>query len=79
MIAKYFIELHGEKILQPKEWESLIGIIIYDPDGWDRKNCEVDFAKPLSLKEFLNKAAYSTTKTSKLFMELYKSEWFVTR
>jgi len=44
----------------PAEWEQVTGIRILDPDGWDRKNFEVDWAIPLTEKEFIAKAFTST-------------------
>jgi len=38
----------------PDEWletKYFKGYIIYDPDGWDRKNFDEDWAKPISKKE----------------------------
>lgn len=44
----------------PTEWCERTGIVIMDPDGWDRKNFEVDYAISLTRDEFLGKAFLST-------------------
>jgi len=49
--------------LTPNEWlkdPRLHGIKIIDPDGWDRKNFEEDWAKPLTLAEMRDKVNIST-------------------
>lgn len=38
------------------------GLIIMDPDGWDRRNYAVDWAIPLTESEFAKKAMNSTCK-----------------
>jgi hypothetical protein len=43
--------------LQTEEFRSLI---VLDPDGWDRKNFEEDWARPLTLEEFSGKLMVST-------------------
>lgn len=45
----------------PDEWQNILGITVLDPDGWDRKNFAVDWAKPLTQAEFQAKADMSTT------------------
>ena len=43
-------------------WCNLTGITVYDPDGWDRKgDLQADWDKPITLREFLDKASVSTT------------------
>ena len=46
--------------LTPAEWEMILGITIIDPDGWNRKNLDADWAKPLTFDEFYDKATEST-------------------
>jgi len=41
-------------------WERIMGITVIDPDGWDRKNLDADWAKPLTFDEFYDKATEST-------------------
>lgn len=54
-----------EKIkLTPDEWGAKFGIVVWDPDGWDRKNYEEDWAKPLTIDEYEKKAALSTCQWS---------------
>lgn len=34
--------------------------VVYDPDGWDRKNFEESWAEPITFHEFINRAWHST-------------------
>lgn len=45
----------------PSEWETALGVIVLDPDGWDRRNFADDWVKPLTEAEFRAKASVSTT------------------
>lgn len=45
----------------PAEWASYLDVVILDPDGWDRSDFAVDWARPLTEAEFRLKAALSTT------------------
>ena len=50
--------------LTPNEWCLLTGIIVFDPDGWDRRGrdkFDEDWAKYLTFDEFMNKCSISTT------------------
>ena len=44
----------------PDEWCQETGIIVRDPDGWDRRNFSEDWAIPLTWEEFVTKAMFST-------------------
>jgi len=46
----------------PDEWCKLLGVQILDPDGWDRRGSkfEADWARPIRLAEFRDKAGAST-------------------
>lgn len=44
----------------PAEWEVELGVTVLDPDGWDRRNYDVDWARPLTRDEFIDKACAST-------------------
>lgn len=44
----------------PGEWEERLGILILDPDGWDRRNLTEDYNTPLTQEEFLERACLST-------------------
>ena len=46
--------------LTPVEWELITGIEVVDPDGWDGKNLEADWKKPLTFDEFFDKIVEST-------------------
>ena len=53
-----------EKIkLTPEHWCQLTGIIVWDPDGWNRsvEHFDKDWATPLTFEEFIHKCSYSTT------------------
>jgi hypothetical protein len=47
-------------LLAPKTWEKLTGIEVIDPDGWDRRPKMFDWAKPITLRLFIDKCAEST-------------------
>lgn len=44
----------------PEEWCKETGITVHDPDGWDRRNFEEDWNKPITWEEFRYKVAMST-------------------
>lgn len=48
--------------LSPTEWELYFGIIIHDPDGWNRnaENWEAEWNTPITAAEFRSKAREST-------------------
>jgi hypothetical protein len=50
--------------LTPDSWCQLTGIVILDPDGWDRSaaNFQDEWNKPLCFEEFYGKAVNSTTR-----------------
>jgi hypothetical protein len=54
----------NNELKTPEEWCKLTGIIILDPDGWDRSaaNFDNDWNKKIAFDEFYYKAAVSTTK-----------------
>lgn len=44
------------------KWCELTGIIVYDPDGWDRYgDLQADWDKEIDFDTFINKASSSTT------------------
>lgn len=50
----------------PSDWERILGIIVMDPDGWDRQgDFEKDWFTPITKEEFMRKAAQSTCKYPK--------------
>jgi len=60
-----------------KEWEELIpekyGVIIYDPDGWDRTNYEYSFFEELITKEeFMIRISNSTVMCK---IQFFDAEW----
>jgi hypothetical protein len=46
--------------LSSDEWIKLSGIIVTDPDGWDRKNFDVSWHEKITFDEFYNRASIST-------------------
>ena len=71
MTSQSFIKNNYNKMLTPDEWSKLVGIVVLDPDGWDRSS-EEDLIKPISLSDFINKAAHSTTNFNELYNDLCK-------
>ena len=59
------IERYGETLKPAPEWVSVLndGVLIMDPDGWDRSNWEVSWNEPITVKEFFNRRDQSTTQT----------------
>lgn len=56
----------------PDEWLAMpknIGIVVLDPDGWDIRNFEEDWEKPISEKEFEGKLCASTCYFPKKFFK----------
>jgi hypothetical protein len=47
----------------PSQWEKYFGIIIVDPDGWNRKATDwaAEWGKPMTASEFRERADKSTT------------------
>jgi len=55
----------GETLKTSQEWYEEIpkelGFVIYDPDGWDRKNYQFSFhEEKITKQEFLNRTFSST-------------------
>ena len=46
-------------LYSPEKWCELTGIVIIDPDGWDRGS-QTDYNRAISFSEFYNKAIAST-------------------
>ena len=57
------------------DWCKLTGVVVLDPDGWDRKapNFDADWDKEISFDTFWDKAANSTTKGMADLDEMKKS------
>lgn len=47
----------------PSEWERITGIMVMDPDGWDRTKPD-DWFTPITEAEFNSKAAASTCRST---------------
>lgn len=43
-----------------QEWADFTGIVVYDPDGWDRLNFEASWSEPITFNEFIKRASMST-------------------
>ncbi len=43
------------------KWTKLTGIVVLDPDGWDRKNFDVSWAEEITFDEYCDRASRSTT------------------
>ena len=65
-----------------------LGFVIYDPDGWDRKNYEFSFNEELiTTEEFINRTFHSTVLSNKKAHEFFtqwekeepvqKKRWFI--
>ena len=52
----------SEQMRLPEEWAEIYKIEILDPDGWDRRNFEQDWARPLTEAAFNTKMMQSTIK-----------------
>lgn len=62
-----------------KEWFEEVpeehGLIIIDPDGWDRKNYEYSFNEELITKEeFMKRLNYSTTMCKTSFHKYFEEQ-----
>jgi hypothetical protein len=47
----------------PNEWQAHFGIVVYDPDGWNRKatDWQAEWNRPMTESEFRERATKSTT------------------
>ena len=48
------------KKLSPSEWVDLTGVVILDPDGWDRQNMAASWTERITIDEFKVRASRST-------------------
>lgn len=46
--------------LSSGEWSDLLGLVIADPDGWDRRNFQASWTEPITIDEFKSRAGQST-------------------
>lgn len=62
--------------LAPERWCLRTGIRVMDPDGWDRRNYEESWRKPITRGEFLVRARSSTCMAwpTPLYDEKWKDE-----
>ena len=70
MTATDFIAKYDKVQQSSMDWSKLVGIVVLDPDGWDRSNFKEDFEKPISLLQFIRKAHHSTTSLNNLYHDL---------
>lgn len=56
--------------LTPTEWinRKYPGLVVLDPDGWDRSNYEEDWARPITEQEFEDKLSVSTVNDLTIFV-----------
>ena len=56
-----------------EDWCKLTDVVIYDPDGWDRKgDFDTDWNKEICFEEFYTKASISTAQGLKGEIEMMK-------
>lgn len=49
-----------------QEWSEITGVIVYDPDGWDRRNYTESWAELITLSEFKRRVWMSTVNMNSL-------------
>lgn len=47
-------------------WAELTGVVVLDPDGWDRSNFTASWSEPITLEEFRSRTYMSTVRFSTL-------------
>ena len=47
-------------------WADLTGVVVLDPDGWDRSNFAASWSEPITLEEFRSRVYISTVRFSTL-------------
>lgn len=54
-------------LVRPSQvWADLTGVVVLDPDGWDRSNYVASWAEPITLAEFRSRVNMSTVRFSTL-------------
>lgn len=43
-----------------EHWAEVTGVIVFDPDGWDRQNFEASWSEEITLAEFKRRVWMST-------------------
>lgn len=69
------------QVLTPDEWldtDEFKGIIIMDPDGWDRRNFEESWNTPIDKHEFLCRLSQCTLTLSLKQAEAYERDQYST-
>jgi len=51
----------------PSEWETIDGVRVMDPDGWDRRNFVESWATPIGRDEWEQRRSESTCDYSQKF------------
>jgi hypothetical protein len=55
------MQVDFDTLLRSSEvWVQFTGVIVHDPDGWDRKNFEASWLEPITLAEFKRRVYMST-------------------
>lgn len=49
-----------EVLRSSKVWAETTGVVVMDPDGWDRRNFEASWNEPISIEEFRRRVWHST-------------------
>jgi len=67
----------GNETKTSAEWEQLDGVVITDPDGWDRNNYQFSFREEqVTLTEYVRRRNLSTTmrtSSSKVLSDKHKN------
>lgn len=54
------INVSDEFRLDSATWTQVTGVIVYDPDGWDRQNFQASWGEKITIAEFRRRAGKST-------------------
>lgn len=49
-----------ETLNTPDEWQKSEGVLVLDPDGWDRTDFERSWSEPISRDEFMSRVMRSS-------------------
>lgn len=47
--------------LNSNAWSARLGVLVMDPDGWDRQNFEASWAEEITEDEFMERLSKSTS------------------
>lgn len=63
-------ERHQNPVRTADEWVEMTGTIVYDPDGWDRRNFRDSWAEKIDRFEFRRRAWSSTVHDTRRWLEV---------